>query len=146
MGYLAQTKGTTGEQYAGYILNTLDLRCIQPIHTAWKIGKWVDRRKKLALVYPEKKVAGDYWAVTKSGRAVLVEVKVREPRLLWSSFQEHQRQYLDEYASIGALPLVVWVAGYDSFVMEWPIPGFGPRKSISTDRASSLDLQGTIIA
>jgi hypothetical protein len=70
----------------------------------------------------------------------MAEVKtIDQHNLRWSDFRPHQPAALTEHADLGGLTLVIWVYGNEQFVLSWPIPGFGPGKSISPEWAREND-------
>ena len=128
--------GYSSEEAAAAQLRALGFRMVEPIQTGWRVVR--DRHGRIIRAYPLEKVSGDIRAVAPGGKSVLVEVKARDRNLRWSDFQPHQRQALDEHAALGGLSLVVWLHQGDFYVIPWPIPGFGPRRSITVDRARTL--------
>lgn len=136
MSRAQQRQGKAGEQIARAALARYDVQMLERIGTPVRIiaqkGEWV------RIAYGEK-VAGDYRGILRGGRSVLVEVKTTEHNLRWSDFREHQPGALDEHSRFGGLTLVVWVCGMSVYVLEWPIPGFGPGKSITPEQAERLE-------
>ncbi len=121
--------GYSSEEAAAAQLRAMGFRMVEPIQTGWRVVR--DRHGRIVNAFPLEKVSGDIRAVAPGGRSVLVEVKERDRNLRWSDFQPHQREALDEHAALGGLSLVVWLHRGHFYVLPWPIPGFGPRKSIS---------------
>ncbi len=140
-GKYAKAKGTAGESIAHYALNGLGLKMVAKIQSGWEPHRWIDRKRGIAMIHPMPKVAGDFHAITETGKSVLVEVKHRKGNLIWSSFASHQKQRLTEHAGYGGLSIIVWVASDDVFILQWPIEGFGPRKSITHERATEIDMR-----
>ena len=142
-GRKSQAKGFTGEQVALCALRTIDsLHMIEPIYMGWKPFKWINKQRRIALVYPQAKLTGDFRAVGPNGLSVLIEVKVRDRKLLWSSFQEHQRKALSKHAQLGGISLIVWVEE-DIYVLRWPMPAehFKKGKALTVEAAQQLDLK-----
>ena len=133
--------GEMGERAAFYALNSIGLEFIEPIHQAWKLIRWMPRcGRGAAHIVPLKKLKGDFRAIGPDGVSVLVEVKLRDGRLLWSDLKAHQREALTEHYQFGGESLVVWVATSEIFVMRWPIAGFKPRQSLTEARARELNI------
>jgi hypothetical protein len=75
-----------------------------------------------------------------TGRKVLVEVKTNEnPTLQWSDFETHQIAALMTNVTCKGVSLVAWVRGGQVHLMEWPIPGFGPGKSLKHAEGNDTD-------
>lgn len=136
-----------GERLAQYALNSLNLRMVEKIHVGWRLLRTVNRRgsQTLAWIVPQKKVSGDYRAITDTGRSVLIEVKYRDEKLLWSNLAKHQVEALNEHVTYGGLSLLIWVTSEEAFVLRWPVEGFAPRKSLTVDKAAPLDCKYTVI-
>ncbi len=128
--------GYSSEEAAAAQLRAMGFRMVEPIQTGWRVVR--DRHGRIVNAFPLEKVSGDIRAVAPGGKSVLVEVKARDRNLRWSDFQPHQREALDEHADLGGLSLVVWLHQGRFYVIPWPIPDFGPRKSISPEQGSQL--------
>jgi len=77
-------------------------RCVFPVSTPKKIIR--------GKTYYCAKVAGDFFALDRFGRGVLVEVKCRKGEALRrSDFEPHQHQKLKEWGDAQGLALVAWV-------------------------------------
>ena len=130
--------GFSSEEAAAAQLRALGFHMVEPIETGWRVVR--DRHGRIVRAFPLEKVSGDIRAVAPGGRSVLVEVKERDRNLRWSDFQPHQREVLTRHAALGGLSLVMWLHNGRFYVLQWPIPGFGPRKSISPARAVGLSM------
>lgn len=140
-GIRSKRMGEHGEQAAYLALRSIGLEFIEPIHQAWKLIRWLPKYGRgAAHIVPLKKLKGDFRAIGRDGVSVLVEVKMRDEQLLWSDLKQHQREALTEHYQCGGMSLVVWVATNDIFVLEWPIDGFAPRRSLSEEQARALNL------
>lgn len=136
----SKKKGNRGEWIAINALKRIGVLMPEEIGTPFVIvqsyGKGVYRG------FFKAKVSGDVKGHRQDGVAILAEVKTG-PKLLWSTLTkhgEHQAARLDQHAQ-HAISLVVWVRSADEvFIMRWPIPGFGPRKSISPQAARLLNI------
>lgn len=138
----ANKKGQAGEDIATNALKRIGCLMVEEIGTPFKITnrKTFGGRTWLQGFW-KAKVAGDRRAVRRDGISILAETKtITEGNLVWSNFKEHQPDKLDEHAQY-AISLVVWVKSIDEvFIMRWPIPGFGPKKSITPQAAKLLDI------
>lgn len=126
-------RGSAIEQIAELWLKQKGYACVERIETPWRIHR---ERGKVVSATPKKKVSGDFTAIDpNTGRHVHVEVKSRDrDTLRWSDFEQHQIDAMDEKTLAGAQCLVMWIKSPDAMrIFEWPICGFGPRKSIPWD-------------
>jgi len=135
-------QGAAGEDVAATVLWQLGLVRIRRIESAWTVIRWLDAAKHIAIVFPSKKVDGDFTAMTPEGKGVLIEVKTVDDRnLRWSDFKDHQIEALDDHSQY-SLALVVFVfrpsPGYA--ILEWPISGFKKGKGLSIERALELSI------
>jgi len=136
----SKKKGNRGEEIAIKVLKRIGVLMPEEIGTPFSIvavlGKGVYRG------FFKSKVSGDIRGHRSDGVAVLAEVKT-VPKLSWSTLTkhgEHQAARLDQHAQ-HAISLVVWVRSADEvFILEWPIQGFEPRKSISPEQAAKLNM------
>ena len=133
-GKVNQERGETAEIYVATTMRGMGFVAVEKIQTGWKVI-WKNHRPVSA--WPIEKVMGDIRALMPDGRGVLVEVKDRRDKLIFSDLKKHQVEALNIYADNGAVALLAWVA--DSiYIMQWPITGFGPRKSLTPQQASQL--------
>jgi len=125
--------GKRSEKLAERYLKSLGLLHVEPIETGWVILRSGNRIKS---AFPKKKVSGDFIAMEpETARLVHIEVKHRQAdRLPWSVFEDHQIEKMNAKTEDGALCLVLWVRGMEIKSLRWPIPGFGPRKSIKWEK------------
>src|SRR3990167_3160143 len=127
--------GKEGEERAANALRSKGVEMVEKIGTPVRI---VPGR---APLWGEK-VSGDHRGVLPGGTSVLAETKtIMDRNLVWSNLREHQPGRLTRHAELGGISLLVWVHSTGVYVMLWPVEGFGPRKSISPDRASELAIQ-----
>ena len=127
--------GKEGEKRAANALRSKGVEMVEKIGTPVRI---VPGR---APLWGEK-VSGDHRGVLPGGTSVLAETKtIMDRNLVWSNLREHQPGRLTRHAELGGISLLVWVHSTGVYVMLWPVEGFGPRKSISPDRASELAIQ-----
>lgn len=138
-GRASQARGAHGEGAAENALRALGVRMVEQIATpiiilAEKDG-WVKIERKGKVSGDRRGVMGDG-----SGRRVLAEVKATNgDRIAWSRLKPHQIKSLDENHHLGAVSLLVVVYTVGTYVLRWPVPGFGPGQSITIQQA--LDLQ-----
>ena len=131
--------GNRSEEHVCALLRRMGYVLVEPVHRAWIIQR---KDGKIVGAIPAKKVSGDISAMTKDGRKVLAEVKSRETRtrkgdlvLRYSALEQHQIAALDCVARHGGVALLVWYKSpHEILVMDWPVQGFGPRKSLAWDQ------------
>jgi len=123
-------RGQATEQIAELWLRQAGYVCIERIETPWRIHR---SGGKIISATPKKQVSGDFTAIDpRNGQHVHVEVKSRDrDTLRWSDFKAHQIEALNRKADAGAKCMVLWVKDGDVMVYNWPIEGFGPRRSLS---------------
>ena len=138
----SQAKGDTGERIARLALSALGLRQIERIYTGVVIHEWMSwLGHGVARISAKYRVSADFRALTNEGRSVLVEVKARDDKLVWSDLKDHQRSALTEHHLANGLSLLVWITGSDVFVLRWPIDNFGYRKkALTPQRAQRLHI------
>jgi hypothetical protein len=126
-----QRIGAGGEKLAASILRALGVCQLE------RIGTPV-RQAHGKIIYGEP-VAADFRGIMPGGQSVLAEVKTVEHNLRWSDFREHQPGKLSEHANLGGLSLVVWVHSSGVYVLQWPIPDFGPLAGLTAQQAKIYD-------
>lgn len=129
-GRQSAKRGMATEHIAELWLMQQGYACVERIETPWRIHR---SGGKIVRATPKARVSGDFTAIEPyTGRHVHVEVKSRKADVLkWSDFEEHQISALNRKAEAGASCLVIWVKSLSEIrVYEWPIPGFGPGKSL----------------
>jgi hypothetical protein len=138
-----QRIGKAGEDWAANAVRGLGVEMVEEIGTPVKIV----RTKKLydgtwcKIVWGEK-VSGDTRGVLPGGRSVLVETKtILDRNLQWGDLRPHQPGRLSQHAELGGLSLLVWVHASGIFVMQWPISDFCRGKSITPERAQTLQIE-----
>lgn len=140
MSRIQKRAGDLGQIQATRALRALGLLCIEKIGTPVKLAP--ARIPGTYRVTWGEKVAGDHRAVLPGGRSVLVETKHDDGNSLgWARLRPHQPSKLSEHAEAGGVSLLVWVHEGEIFIMQWPIPNFGPRKGISLSFAAELNIQ-----
>jgi len=123
--------GNQGEEIAAMQLRMLGVNMVETIYTGWRVVRWVNRPKRVAIIVPYEKVSGDLRGVLPDGRSVLVEVKTYDgDTLAHSKLKPHQVAALQEHYDNFGVSLLVWVNRGNVFVMAWPIEGFKKGKSI----------------
>lgn len=134
-----QKVGHDGESLAENVLRSLGVRCLERIGTPVRLIPHPTQSGYYRVIWGEK-VAADRRGIMSDGRSVLVEVKtILDRNLSWSDLREHQPGALSEHSENHGLSLLVWVHHSGVYVLEWPVPGFGPHKSIPVDFAKSHD-------
>jgi hypothetical protein len=116
-------------------LNLIGFRLVIGIATPMaKIrGKWMHVGK----------VDGDIRGVAPGGTAMLCECKRREDHLVFSDFERHQWQKLDEHRDLGGISLIAWNDYHETFILPWYLMravGFGPKQGIGSDWAKANQL------
>lgn len=138
-----QRKGDMGEKAVELLLGQLGLVMVEKVNVGWTVIWGPNGRIKEA--FPQKKVSGDFRAVTLKGQSVLVEVKTYDgDRLQFSALAKHQSRSLDIHQNVGGLSLLVWVNQGDIMPMWWPVEGFGPGKSLTREVAMKNRWNGEI--
>jgi hypothetical protein len=144
-GRRSKNKGKAGEKLALTVMRSLGFKNLQQIGTPVRLippsGKQQRRDFFRRIIWGEK-VRGDIWGIeSETGKSVLVEVKTYDgDRLVFSALDPHQVEALNSQVSCNGLAFLVWVSFNGIFVLEWPIPGFEPRTSLSLEKAERLCL------
>ena len=131
--------GKIGQEHAAAALRRIGVNMVEKIGTPVKI---IPARVKgtYTVVWGEK-VSGDHRGILDDGTSVLAETKtIMDRNLVWSDLREHQPERLDQHAEFGGVSLLVLVHKSGVYVMRWPVPGFGPRKSITPEQAQQIDV------
>jgi hypothetical protein len=132
-------QGKAGQERAAAILRARGILCVEKIGTPVRLIPVKGKAGAYIAIWGEK-VAGDHRGVLPGGRSVLAETKaIFDRNLVWSDMRPHQPEKLDEHTSAGGLTLLVWASARGTFIMKWPIEGFGPGKGITPERADELD-------
>jgi len=137
-GRANRKRGEAVEGRVAALLADMGYVMIERVHTPFTV---IRKGGKIVGAFPKAKVSGDYRAVTghsfsvTAGRSVLVEVKSRPGRLLWSSIKPHQRAALDEHAQFSSH---TWLFFCDTQTDEihkyrWPVDGFCKGKSLKPE-------------
>jgi len=136
-------RGNKGEEIARIKLAEIGVCMPEEIPTPFSVVSISSGGKVRGFF--KKKATGDIMGHRTDGVAIRAEVKTSsvDENLTWgimTKHGKHQIDYLNKHA-IHALSFVVWVRhDNEALVMQWPIPGFGPRKSITLERARELNL------
>ena len=131
----SQQIGKAGEELAGYLLRLIGVEMIESIATPKRMIPYEDERGNIIpgvfkVIFSEK-VSGDWRGLLSGGRGVHCEVKVRnKERLNYSDLEYHQSAWLDEYAALGGVAVLIWVCLNSQFILKWPIPEFEPGTSL----------------
>lgn len=125
-----QKAGEYGETLTLHALRRLGYLEIERVHTPFKIIRGSDG--KIINAVPVEAVSGDFRAIEPgTGRSVLVEAKFDSvDRVLWSDLESHQIAALDGHVKAGAVALLSVVLLDKAWVLQWPVSGFGPGRSI----------------
>lgn len=154
MAKKSQSIGAGGEQIAEMRLRGIGLGMVEKIGTPVKLVSIPKRTRKymqkfgfnpngvFRVIFGEK-VSGDRRAlVPGSGVSVLIETKtILDRNLRWSDLRDHQPGRLDYHVELGGISLLAWVHQTGVYVLQWPVPDFGPRKSITVDQARWLEIE-----
>jgi penicillin-binding protein-related factor A (putative recombinase) len=116
---------------------------VERIHTPWNIIRHPVTRK-IITAFPLEKVSGDFRGIFPGGRSVLCEVKSCD-KLLFSAFDKHQIDALNNHTAAGGLSLVGWKWPDGDSLMIWPIVGFRAGTSLSPDQAKPADISGLVM-
>lgn len=154
MGRKSQQLGEQGELLAENRLRAIGLEMVEKIGTPVRLIRLPTRTIKvlsLSGINPKgisrvifgEKVSGDRRAIIPgSGRSVLIETKtILDRNLRWSDLRDHQPGRLDRHYELGGLSLLVWVHKTGIYILRWPVPDFGYRKSITPEQAEQLNIQ-----
>ena len=135
-----QKIGKAGEEWAMARVRSLGVEMVERIGTPVKIVRTSKDKRWHQIVWGEK-VSGDTRGVLPGGRSVLVETKtILDRNLRWGDLRPHQPGRLSQHAELGGWSLLVWVHSTGIYVLEWPISDFRHGKSITIERAQSLNL------
>jgi hypothetical protein len=135
-----QSIGKYGQELAAVALRMIGIDMVEQIGTPIHLVPHPTQAGYYRVIFGEK-VSGDHRGILPGGRSVLAETKtIRDRSLRWSDFREHQPDRLDAHTEAGGLSLVVWINEYGAKIMRWPIPGFGPGKSIDIETAERLSI------
>jgi len=130
-----QHLGSAGQNLAASTLSGMGIEMVEKIGTPVVLAP-VGSGKNVFHVRFGEKVSGDHRGILPGGRSVLAETKtILDRNLQWSDLREHQPGRLCRHADLGGLSLLVWVHTSGVYVMQFPLEGFGERKSISVERA-----------
>jgi len=147
LGRQSVMKGKKGQAIALTEMRRIGFLECQEIATpvVYVRTRLIDQIPYHQVAYKER-VNGDITAFLPNGVGVVCEVKTKtDGNLTWSIMQkhgEHQATNLDRISKIG-VALVAWVCAVDEcYLLQWPIPGFGPgRDSISIEDAAKLSIK-----
>ena len=152
MGRKSQSLGAGGERLASSRLYGIGVDMVEKIGTPVKLMALSPRvmaslrRMRVhgniySVVFGER-VSGDHRGIIAgTGQSVLAESKtILDRNLRWSDLRPHQPDRLDQHRTYGGISLLVWITSNGVYVMEWPIPGFGPGKSITLEQAQEIEI------
>jgi len=132
-------QGALGQKWAASELFRIGVLMVERIATPVILIPAHATRKDVFRVVFEEVVSGDHRGVLPGGRSVLAETKTMYDRnLRYSDLRPHQPERLTQHTEAGGLSLLVWVNEGGAHVMQWPVPGFAPGKSITRAQAESL--------
>lgn len=141
----SQRSGSVGESIGAMTLRLKGLKMVADMPTPIKIigNKKIGGQHWVRVVYSAR-VYGDISAIVpETGQRVLCEVKTYSgDRLRFSALKPHQVAALNENHENGGLSILIWVSDYGVCCMQWPVPGFMPRKSLSISEATALEWAG----
>jgi hypothetical protein len=138
-----QRIGAYGQERAAIALRNAGVQLVERIATPVKL---IPARQKgtFKVIYGET-VSGDHRGILPNGISVLAETKtVLDGNLTWSHLRDHQPGRLTAHADCNGVSLLVWVHTTGIYIMRWPIEGFGPRKSITLEKAIDLHINSTL--
>ncbi len=139
-----QSIGKQGQELAAASLRAVGVELVEQIGTPVRLIPHPKQTGYYRVIYGDK-VSGDHRGVLPGGRSVLAETKtILDRPLRWSDFREHQPGALSAHVDAGGISLVVWVNQYGAHVLQWPIVGFGPGKSIDFEKARRLAVEGIV--
>jgi Holliday junction resolvase len=105
-GRVNKKRGDRAERIMLNTLRSMGLACVRRIETGWRVERV---KGKIVGATPLAAVVGDIAAVIPpNGRSVLVEVKRREERLIWSDLEAHQHKALTEHCEAGGVSVIGW--------------------------------------
>lgn len=137
-----QRIGNMGQEHAAAALRRAGVNMVEKIGTPVKLIPSKRGGKGTYTVIWGEKVSGDHRGILPGGISVLAETKtILDRNLVWSDLREHQPERLTEHFQCGGVSLLVWVHSSGVYVMRWPVPDFGPRKSITPERAEELHIE-----
>jgi hypothetical protein len=136
-----QNIGKHGQNIAAAVLSgRCQINMVEQIATPVKLIPASTTRKDIFRVVWGEPVSGDHRGIIGNGISVLAETKtILDHNLRYGNLREHQPARLDEHLSYGGISLLVWVYSDDAYVMRWPIPLFGPGRSITHELAQELN-------
>ena len=136
-----QSTGKHGQELAAAALRAVGVELVEQIGTPVRLIPHPKQAGYYRVIYGDK-VSGDHRGILPGGRSVLAETKtILDRPLRWSDFREHQPGALSAHVEQGGISLVVWVNQFGVQILQWPIDGFGPGKSIDFERASALAVE-----
>ena len=111
IGRRSQLKGSHGETYARWALESYGVAQVCRIHTGWRIKRV---GKRIVSAQPIEKVSADWRGVWNlpgyqwpKGASVMAEAKERTDLLIYSDLEQHQHFALSEHAQLGGASFVV---------------------------------------
>ena len=137
-----QRIGRAGQSVAASALSRIGVELVEMIGTPVHLSPASDMRKDVFRVRFGEKVSGDHRGILPGGRSVLAETKtILDRNLRFSDMREHQPARLKDHSDMGGLSLLIWVHSSGVYIMQWPVSGFIPGKSLSLDAARALNIE-----
>lgn len=127
MGDLSRIKGNQGQKLADEELVRRGVAMVRSIPTLKRAGRYV-----------RTTAADTIGIIPGTGQSVIMEIKAYDGVLQWSALRDDQHQRLAEHSQYGGISLIGWVNGKDVYIMQYPVAGFAPRRSITPEMAQNL--------
>lgn len=137
-----QLIGKHGQNVAASALSRIGIEMVEEIGTPVKLIPVSAQRHDVFRVVFGEKVSGDHRGIIDGGRSVLAETKtILDRNLRYSDLRAHQPGRLTSHKEFGGLSLLVWVHNSGTYIMRWPIEGFVAGKSITPEKARTLNVE-----
>ena len=139
MARKSQAIGAAGDEQGASALARFGVLLLEKVATPIRLIAHPSQPGYFRVIYGSP-VSGDWRGVWMDGTSVLAEIKTAFDRnLRWSDFDDHQPGDLSAHAAL-AMSLLVWVSSAGIFILRWPVPGFGPGRGLTIERARELDI------
>ena len=126
IGKRSQSKGVHGEALARMALERYGAQQICRIETGWRVKRGPGG--KIIGATPIGKVAGDFRAIDRSGKSIMVEVKERDDSFTYSDIEDHQHAALKLHAdNCGISLLCIVFAGKGIALIKYPCSRIYPH-------------------
>jgi hypothetical protein len=130
-------EGDEAQEIVERFMREQGFRCVERIETGFSV---IRKGRQIVGAFPKRAVSGDIKAIGSRRKAVHVEVKHRPgDRLLWSAFEKHQIEAMENVTKAGGMAFVAWVTSLyppKLFWLLWPIPGLRKGKSLTHEDAT----------